>query len=89
MTLSKYLSHQKRDTVNTLLIRGILQKLTPVADFPGGVPVNAGYTSLIPGLGRSPGKGNGSPSSILAWEISWTEELGGLQSTESQRVGYD
>ena len=25
--------------------------------------------------------------SILAWEISWTEEPGRLQSTESQRVG--
>ena len=24
-------------------------------------------------------------SSILAWEIPWTEELGGLQSTESQK----
>ena len=23
-------------------------------------------------------------SSILAWEIAWTEEPGGLQSTESQ-----
>ena len=28
-------------------------------------------------------------SSILAWRISWTEEPGGLQSTGSQRVGYD
>ena len=28
-------------------------------------------------------------SSILAWEIPWTEELGGLQSMESQRVRYD
>ena len=28
-------------------------------------------------------------SSILAWEIPWTEEPGGLQSTESQRVGYN
>ena len=28
-------------------------------------------------------------SSILAWEISWTEEPGGLQSMESQRVGHD
>ena len=27
-------------------------------------------------------------SNILAWEILWTEELGGLQSTESQRVGH-
>ena len=28
-------------------------------------------------------------SSILAWEIPWTEELGGLQSMESQRVGHN
>ena len=28
-------------------------------------------------------------SSTLAWEIPWTEEPGGLQSTESQRVGHD
>ena len=34
----------------------------------------------IPGLGRSPGGGNGSPTNILAWKIPWTEEPGGLQS---------
>ena len=28
-------------------------------------------------------------SSILAWEIPWTEEPGGLQSVGSQRVGHD
>ena len=28
-------------------------------------------------------------SSILAWRIPWMEELGGLQSTGSQRVGRD
>ena len=28
-------------------------------------------------------------SSILAWEISWTEEPGGLQSMGSQRVRHD
>ena len=27
--------------------------------------------------------------SILAWEIPWSEEPGGLQSMESQRVGND
>ena len=27
--------------------------------------------------------------SILAWEIPWTEEPGGIQSMESQRVGHD
>ena len=28
-------------------------------------------------------------SSILAWEIPWTEETGGLRSMGSQRVGHD
>ena len=32
----------------------------------------------IPELGRSPVEGNGNPSSILAWEIPWTEEPGEL-----------
>ena len=27
--------------------------------------------------------------SILAWEIPWTEEPGGLQPMGSQRVGHD
>ena len=27
-------------------------------------------------------------SSILAWEIPWSEEPGGLQSMGSQRVGH-
>ena len=28
-------------------------------------------------------------SSILAWEIPWTEEPGGLQSMVLKRVGHD
>ena len=28
-------------------------------------------------------------SSILAWEIPWTEEPGGLQSIGSQRIEHD
>ena len=50
---------------------------------------NAGHLYFIPGLGRSTGVGNATHSSVLAWEISWTEEPGGLQSMESQRVGHD
>ena len=34
-------------------------------------------------------KGTATHSSILAWEIPWTEEPGGLQSTGSQRAGHD
>ena len=43
---------------------------------------------LIPGLGRSPAGGHGNLlHGILAWRIPWTEEPGGLQSIESQRIG--
>ena len=34
-------------------------------------------------------EGMATHSSILAWRIPWTEDTGGLQSMESQRVGYD
>ena len=44
---------------------------------------------LIPGLGGSPGGGNGNPLQYLAWRIPWTEEPGGLQFIGSQRIGYD
>ena len=53
------------------------------------LPADAGGrrdTSSIPGLRRSPGVRNGS---ILAWTSPWTEEPGGLQSMDSQRVRLD
>ena len=34
-------------------------------------------------------KGMATHSSILAWRIPWTEELGGLHSMGLQRVGHD
>ena len=34
-------------------------------------------------------EGVATHSSILAWEIPWTEEPGGLQSMGSQSVGHD
>ena len=34
-------------------------------------------------------KGMATHSSFLAWGIPWTEEPGGLQSMESQRVRQD
>ena len=62
--------------------------------FPGdsvvsNSPAKAGDTGLISGWGRSPGEGKPTYSSILVWEISWTEEPGRLQFMGSQRVGYD
>ena len=50
---------------------------------------NAGDAGWIPGSRRSPGGEMATHSSILAWRIPWTEELGRLQSMESQRVGHD
>ena len=67
-------------------------KLTSCIQYlPGGSvvsnpPDNAGDVASIPGLGRFPREGNGNHSSILAWEIPWTEEPAGLQSMESQRL---
>ena len=49
-------------------------------------PANAGDVGSVPELGRSPGEGNGNPLRILVWEISWTEEPGGLQSMGSQKT---
>ena len=44
---------------------------------------------LVPGLGRSLEKEMATHSSILAWEIPWTKDSGGLQSIGFQRVGHD
>ena len=44
---------------------------------------DAGCVGSLPGLGRSPGVEMTTHSSILAWEIPWTDELGGLQSMGS------
>ena len=62
--------------------------------FPGGSvvknpPANAGETGLILGSGRSPGEEMTFHFNILAWQISRTEEPGGLQSWGPQRVGHD
>ena len=50
---------------------------------------DSGDAGSIPGLERFPGGGYVNRLQYLAWEIPWTEESGGLQSTGSQRVGHD
>ena len=62
--------------------------------FPGGSngkesAWSAGEPSSIPGREDPLEKGMATHSSILAWTIPWTEELGGLQSMGSQRVRHD
>ena len=51
---------------------------------------NAEALSLIPGLGRFPGEGNGNTLQYSCYRrIPWTEEPGGVQSIGLQRVGHD
>ena len=63
-------------------------------EFPGGLDgkasvYNDGDQGSIPGLGRSPGEGNGNPLRTIAWKIPWTEEPGRLQSMGLQRVRHN
>ena len=63
-------------------------------DGPGGpaskeFAYNAEDAGLIPVLGRCPGDGNATLSSILAWRIPWIEEPGGLQTIGLQRIRHD
>ena len=58
-------------------------------EFPGGSvvknpPANAGDAGSIHRLGGPPEKEMATHLSILAWEIPWTEEPGGLQPMGSQ-----
>ena len=50
---------------------------------------NAGDLGSIPGLGRSPGEGNGNPLQCSCLRIPWTEDPGGLQPMGLHRVGHD
>ena len=45
----------------------------------------------VPSLGQEDPleKETATHSSIDAWKISWTEEPGGLQSMQLQKVGHD
>ena len=65
-----------------------------ILGFPGGSDgkesiCKVGDLGSIPMLGMTLEKGKATHSSIPAWRISWTEELGRLQSMELQRVGHD
>ena len=54
------------------------------------LPANAGEdSSLIPGLGRSPGEGHGNPLQYSSLENPMDKEPGRLQFTGSQRVGHN
>jgi len=61
--------------------------------FPDGSEVKnlsmQGDVGSIPGLGRSPGEGNGNLLQHSCWQIPWTEDPGSLQSMGLQRVKHN
>ena len=65
--------------------------------FPSGIgvknlpPMHEMQETWVPSLGGedTPEEGMAIHSSILAWEIPWTEEPGRLQSMGSQRVRHN
>ena len=50
---------------------------------------NVGDLGLIPGLGRSPGGGRGSPPIFFPGESARTEKPGRLQFICLQRIGHE
>ena len=47
---------------------------------------NAGDLGAIPGLGKSPGEGNGYPLQYSCLENPWIEETGWLQSLRGKKM---
>ena len=82
--------------MNIICIINIIIKIIIRTGFPGDTvvknpPANAGDArdmDLIPGLGRSPGGGNGNPLQYSCLRIPGTEEPGGLQSMGLHRVRH-
>ena len=77
-----------------VLHRLILKECLLSMDFLGGSDskesaCNVGDLGSIPGQEDPLEKGMATHSSILAWRIPWTEELGGLQSMGLPRVRQD
>ena len=50
---------------------------------------DTGHMDSVPGLGRSPGEGNGNPLQCSCLENPRDGEPGGLPSMGSHRVGHD
>ena len=74
-----------RSTVAYQIQRDVLPSLE--AQIIKKLPASAGDLSLIPGSGRCPGGGNGSPLQYSCLGNLLEEEPGGLQSMGSQKNG--
>ena len=71
------------------LMRFFIYRASPVTQMVKNLP--AMRETQIPSLGQKDSleMGMATQSSVLAWRIPWTEELGGPQPMGSQRVGHN
>ena len=81
--LNTFLKEESNSNVHVLGTRPFMLLSLLFQGFLGGSDgtesaCNVGDVGLIPGLGRSLKKEMATYSSILAWDIPWTEEPGGL-----------
>ena len=83
--LSEVSQTEKRQVYDITYIRNL--------GFPGGSDgkestCNVGGLGSVPGLGRSPGGGNGTQSSVLAWRIpmnrgAWRDTIYGVAKSQT------
>ena len=80
LTKEKYTRNQEKNVIYTW------PSSSQVAIVVKNLPTNQ-----VRSLGQEDplGESKAIHSSILAWRIPWTKELGGLWSIGSQRVGHD
>ena len=65
-------------------IKSIYKETCLVVQWTGILPAVQETQIWNPGLGRSPEKEMATHSSLLAWNIPWTEETSGLHGVASQ-----
>ena len=84
MSISLHTHHPSQDFIATIFEPGLPRWLSGKESVS-----SAGDADSILGQGDPPEQEMVTHSSILAWRIPQTKELGGLQSIRSQRVGHD
>ena len=91
--MSLSLTQEDFNLSDTLMLLAMKIRLayTGKQGFPGARQGRLHITTPVWSLGREGPleESKATPSSIPAWEIPWTEEPGGLQSTRSHRVEHN
>ena len=88
-TTRQFLKGRKVQEIQRNLVSPSFNVSFPDGSVVKNLPANAGMQVWYLGQEDPLEKGWATHSSILAWEILWTEEPSDLQSKGSQRVGHN